>query len=60
LSDLLDMIAQDKLKLATERERNRARFPKFTAWLDAVEAQFGKCRVIHVREGDQEIGKPSA
>jgi hypothetical protein len=57
--DLAELAKRQIAKNADERNAI-ARFPKFTAWLDAVEAQFGKCRVIHVREGDQEIGKPSA
>lgn len=37
------------------RSLNRARMPTVAAWVDAVRAAFGECRVAYAREGELEI-----
>lgn len=57
MSDLIDMIAEDRAKLSGEREQNRTRFPFVTACVDALTPQFGPVRVIFAEEGAHRAGK---
>lgn len=63
MSDLIDMIAHDKVKLAAQREQNRRDFPLATAAMDSLNREFNdgmppfNARVIYASENGKTVGR---
>lgn len=50
--------AAKQIEMDEQRRRNRERFPQMSAVIDEFRAVFGEgCKVMYVREGDQEAGE---
>lgn len=54
------MAVRQRTVQAQQSAANRARFPEFTAWLDAFSEQFGRCsvRFLHDTASGYTAGKP--
>lgn len=55
--DILEPLRKIERENNAKAEQNRQRFPTIYAeFIEPMQREFGKVRVIHIREGDQEAG----